>query len=105
MWLGTMCFVRLNQKADIWVSTRPFSGIGVGKTTSKAERRSVVTMSRLDPRSKISRTLPRDISFSPGISALIRVSVVMVMFGSFPLDGGRRLRRDVVDDPIDAPHF
>ena len=33
-WLGTMSRVVSNQKTDIWVSTLPLSGIGVGRTTS-----------------------------------------------------------------------
>ena len=37
--------VRANQKLEIWFSTRPLSGIGSGSTTSKADSRSVVTMS------------------------------------------------------------
>ena len=45
MWLGTMAFVLSNQKLAIWVSTTPLSGIGVGRITSKADSRSVVTMS------------------------------------------------------------
>jgi hypothetical protein len=36
-----MCESRLNQNSDIDVSTCPLPGIGVGKTTSKAEMRSV----------------------------------------------------------------
>ena len=35
-----------NQKADMAVSTRPLSGIGSAMTTSKAEMRSEVTISR-----------------------------------------------------------
>ena len=45
MWLGTMALVLSNQKLAICVSTTPLSGMGVGKITSKADRRSVVTMS------------------------------------------------------------
>ena len=33
-WLGTMSAVSSNQKTDIRFSTLPFSGIGVGITTS-----------------------------------------------------------------------
>jgi hypothetical protein len=40
-----LAFVLSNQKLAIWVSTTPLSGIGVGKITSKADSRSVVTMS------------------------------------------------------------
>ena len=35
-----------NQNSESCVSTRPLSGIGVGSTTSKADRRSVATSSR-----------------------------------------------------------
>jgi hypothetical protein len=35
-----------NQKADMAVSTRPLSGMGSAMITSKAEMRSLVTMSR-----------------------------------------------------------
>src|ERR1035437_3748498 len=47
-----------NQKRDRPVSTRPLSGIGVGRTTSKAESRSLATSSRRSPTSNRSRTLP-----------------------------------------------
>ncbi len=55
--MGAVC---PNQKLEICVSTMPFSGIGVGRTTSKAESRSVTTMSsRSGAYSYTSRTLPR----------------------------------------------
>src|SRR5205085_6851480 len=57
MWLSTKSN-RRNQKAEIWFRTAPLSGIGSGKMTSKAERRSVATKRRVSPRSKTSRTLP-----------------------------------------------
>ena len=41
---GTTSDKRSNQKADIAVSTRPFSGIGSAMTTSNAEIRSEVTI-------------------------------------------------------------
>ena len=44
-WFGTMWPVRRNQKSDISVSTRPLWGMGSGSTTSKADKRSVVTIS------------------------------------------------------------
>src|ERR1035437_6563011 len=47
-----------NQKRDRPVSTRPLSGIGVGRTTSKAAMRSLATSSRRSPTSNRSRTLP-----------------------------------------------
>jgi len=42
-WLSALS----NQKADTRVRTSPFPGIGVGITTSNADRRSVVTISSL----------------------------------------------------------
>src|SRR3954453_4673223 len=38
-----MCFVRANQKPERPVSTRPLSGISVGRTTSNVEMRSLAT--------------------------------------------------------------
>jgi hypothetical protein len=35
-----------NQKFDIWVSISPLPGIGLGITTSNADRRSVATISK-----------------------------------------------------------
>ncbi len=58
-WFGTTCAVRSNHHADIWFSTLPLSGIPVGRMTSKAEMRSVATISSRSPRSYVSRTLPR----------------------------------------------
>ena len=58
-WLATMCDVRSNQKRDRPVRTRPLSGIAWGRTTSNAEIRSVATISRSSPASKMSRTFPR----------------------------------------------
>ncbi len=40
-----MSFVRANQNAERPVSTRPLSGISVGRTTSKTEMRSLATSS------------------------------------------------------------
>ena len=50
--------VRPNQKCERPVSTRPLSGIGVGRTTSKAEIRSDATIRSRSPKPYISRTLP-----------------------------------------------
>jgi hypothetical protein len=44
--LATIPRVRANQKFEIAVSTRPLPGIGSGSTTSKADRRSLATISR-----------------------------------------------------------
>jgi hypothetical protein len=58
--LGTTAASRSNQKFDSAVSTAPLPGIGSGSTTSKADRRSVVTISRRSsPTAYTSRTLPR----------------------------------------------
>ena len=46
MWLMTICRERSNQKHDSAVSTAPFPGMGSGRTTSKADMRSVVTIKR-----------------------------------------------------------
>ena len=61
-----MCWVRANQKFEMEFSTRPLSGMGSGSTTSKAESRSVVTIS-IDSASisYMSRTLPVWIFFRP----------------------------------------
>ncbi len=44
-WLGMIAPSFSNQKLDTAVSTRPLSGIGSGRMTSKADSRSVVTIS------------------------------------------------------------
>jgi hypothetical protein len=44
-WFGVMARVRTNQKAARPVSTRPLSGISVGRITSKVEMRSDATRS------------------------------------------------------------
>jgi hypothetical protein len=46
-WLGTMWPSLPNQKFAISLSTRPFSGMGSGRITSKAESRSLTTISIL----------------------------------------------------------
>src|SRR5213595_3838358 len=54
-----MSRVRANQKPDSPVSTRPLSGISVGRTTSNVEIRSLATSSRRSSsRAYSSRTLP-----------------------------------------------
>src|SRR5436853_6905381 len=59
MWFGTIDCSRENQKPDRPVSTRPLSGISVGRTTSKVEIRSLATSSsRSSSTSYSSRTLP-----------------------------------------------
>src|SRR2546423_4620350 len=58
-WFGTIELVRANQKAESPVSTRPLSGISVGRTTSKVEMRSLATSSRRpSSSSNSSRTFP-----------------------------------------------
>ncbi len=43
-WFGTMWPSFSNQKSLIWFNTMPLPGIGSFMTTSKADRRSVVTI-------------------------------------------------------------
>src|SRR5215204_1426981 len=58
-WFGTMSCVRANQKPERPVSTRPLSGISVGRTTSKTEMRSLATSSKRSSSSSYSsRTFP-----------------------------------------------
>src|SRR5688572_290789 len=58
-WFGQMSRVRPNQKAERPASTRPLSGISVGRTTSKTEMRSLATRSsRLWSSAYNSRTFP-----------------------------------------------
>src|SRR5919202_2358294 len=58
-WFGTIERVRTNQKADSPVSTRPLSGISVGRTTSNVEMRSLATSSsRSSSSAYSSRTFP-----------------------------------------------
>src|SRR5206468_7569907 len=58
-WFGTSPAVRANQNAERPVSTRPLSGISVGRTTSKVEMRSLATSSsRSSSSAYSSRTLP-----------------------------------------------
>src|SRR6266513_723324 len=63
-----MSLKRLNQNAEIWLSTAPLCGIGSGRITSKAEIRSVTTKSSVSPRSNTSRTLPLRSFLIPGRS-------------------------------------
>ena len=54
-----MSSVRANQKPESPVSTRPLSGISVGRTTSNMEMRSLATSSRRSSSTSYSsRTLP-----------------------------------------------
>ena len=48
-WFGTIFAVLRNQYVESWVRTLPLSGIGVGRTTSNAESRSLATMTSLSP--------------------------------------------------------
>src|SRR5579872_1824224 len=84
-WFDWKVSVCENQKMDSWVSTLPRSGIPPGSTWSKADRRSVATISsRSGPSSYVSRTLPRAKSLSgrsvsvragPGITAGVHRSL------------------------------
>src|SRR5262245_2101493 len=58
-WFGTMSAGSANQNRDSPVSTRPLSGIAVGRTTSNADSRSDATRSSRSASSPYrSRTLP-----------------------------------------------
>ena len=46
-WFGTTSASRSNQNSAMRFSTRPLSGMGSAMTTSKAESRSLVTISSL----------------------------------------------------------
>src|SRR5689334_21181175 len=64
-WLGWKVSVCENQKIESCVRTLPRSGMPLGRMWSKAEIRSVATMSsRLSSSSYVSRTLPRAKSLS-----------------------------------------
>src|SRR5687768_13675785 len=56
-----IALVWANHQLLIWVRIAPLPGIPSGKTTSKAESRSVAESRSASPRSKISRTLPEAI--------------------------------------------
>src|SRR5207245_9258158 len=59
MWFGTIACSSVNQKPDRPVSTRPLSGISVGRTTSNVEMRSLATSSKRSSSSaNNSRTFP-----------------------------------------------
>src|SRR4030042_6225669 len=58
-----MSSIMPNQKRESWVRIAPFIGIGVGRTTSNAEIRSVAIISSRLSTSYTSRTFPRRNSF------------------------------------------
>src|SRR4051794_28357946 len=67
-----MCSVRMNQKPESPVRTRPLSGISVGSTTSKVEIRSLATSSRRSSSSAYSsRTLPLPTCTASGMDGLL----------------------------------
>src|SRR5437016_4541025 len=75
-WFATIAAVSRNQKRERPVSTLPLSGIGVGRTTSKAEMRSEATSSsRLSSRRYRSRTFPARSNVLAGDTGL-RLQVV-----------------------------
>ncbi len=75
-WFGMMPAVCANHQRDIWVSTVPLPGIGVGSTTSNALRRSVAIINSVPSASwNVSRTLPRRKRFRPSISALLNTCI------------------------------
>ncbi len=58
-WLSTTSRVRSNHQADTALRAAPLSGMGVVSTLSKAERRSLTAISRVESSTrKDSRTLP-----------------------------------------------
>src|SRR5687767_22763 len=90
-WFGTICAVCANQKFESCVSTLPLSGIGVGSTTSNAERRSLATITRCSsPASYTSRTLPSRSSTAPCTLDLVTVSC---MTASLPMLDSRSFRQ------------
>src|SRR6266513_479982 len=72
-----MSLKRLNQNAEIWLSTAPLDGIGSGRITSNAEMRSDTTNSKVSPRSNTSRTLPLRNFLTPGSSIEDCVAICM----------------------------
>src|SRR5687767_4330376 len=90
-WFGTICAVCANQKFESCVRTLPLSGIGVGSTTSNAERRSLATITRWSaPASYTSRTLPSRKRTAPCTLDLVTVSC---MTASLPMLDSRSFRQ------------
>src|SRR5256884_9664167 len=86
MWFRIRWVVSDSQPCVSQLSTRPFSGIGVGNTTSKAEMRSVDTIRSSRSVSRyVSRTLPREWSGSG--SDVVRMAVICPNLPS-PASGG-----------------
>src|SRR3954468_9068394 len=109
-WFGTSSRVRANQNADRPVSTRPLSGISVGRTTSKVEMRSLATSrSRSSSIVKSSRTFPlatctsvSDIHFLLGELVQAVEDGVGVARVRAEVEGGRQI--DVPRDPLVGGH-
>ena len=57
-------------------SSTPFSGMPVGRTQSKADRRSLAAIRRRSPRSQRSRTLPERSAGRPGMSMRVNALVI-----------------------------
>src|SRR2546421_5697005 len=98
MWFGTIACSRANQKPETPVSTRPLSGISVGRMTSKVEMRSLATRSRRSSSSAYSsRTfpLPRCVAASGMDGFLLRNEAADTVEGAVEV-GDRRVQ---VEDP------
>src|SRR4249919_1447053 len=92
-WFGTTSRVRANQKPERPVSTRPLSGISVGRTTSNVEILSLATSrSRSASSSKISLTLPLATWTASGMDGLL------LSFGDLLGEGA-----EAFEDDVDVP--
>src|SRR5205823_3321186 len=93
-WFGTRSRVFVNQKPETPVSTRPLSGISVGRMTSKVEMRSLATRSRRSSSSAYSsRTfpLPRCVAASGMNGFLLRNEAADTVEGAVEM-GDRRVQ-------------
>src|SRR5438477_10634830 len=73
MWFGAIERSRVNQKPERPVSTRPLSGISVGRTTSKVEMRSLATSSRRSSSSAYSSRIFPDATWVSGMNCFLLV--------------------------------
>src|SRR5689334_15990487 len=83
-----------NQNSESRFRTFPFHGMPFAMTTSKALSRSVVTMSSVSPRSKMSRTLPLETWASPGSSQRVTTDSGI---GAADLAGVAGARQDALE--------
>src|SRR5215467_8049659 len=96
MWFGTIGASSVNQYPERPVSTRPLSGISVGRTTSKVEIRSDATSNRrCSSRAYSSRTLPLPMCSASGMDGLLLVGET-----AQPLEGAVEMgdRRVEIED-------